>query len=390
MNRVEPTAILRRQFDMEPAWAGLVERRRVAQALPPYQLASVADVTVGLERMLVAEGWQGRIGSVSRLGGGASKEQFLFDWHHSAEAGGGEKSCRYVLRTDPKSPIIETDCRREFAALTVMQGRVPVPEPVLLDHAGAYFNRPAMITRFVSGVTKPSVSQDRVSGLGTRLGEPLRSRMKHQFMTYLVAIHAYDWRSLPVPGFDVPDSDPYQAARWSIGFWDAIWRLDKIEERPVVTIAWRWLEKNLSACRDLVFTHGDYRTGNYLFDEGRAEITAVLDWELARIGDYHEDLAWILMRLFGVYEGGKFFAVDLYEREECIVAYEEASGRVVNRATLRFYDILGVLKTYIVVAASGLSVARRKHSHQDVMLTYMGATTPMFASELTRLLLEEL
>ena len=37
-------------------------------------------------------------------------------------------------------------------------------------------------------------------------------------------------------------------------------------------------------------THGDYRTGNYLFDEESGKITALLDWELARIGDFHEDL----------------------------------------------------------------------------------------------------
>src|SRR5690606_33793593 len=115
--------------------------------------------------------------------------------------------------------------------------------------------------------------------------------------------------------------------------------LEKLEERPVATLARCWLRENLPACNELVLTHGDYRTGNYLFDEQRGTITAVLDWELCRIGDFHEDLAWILNRLFSTQQNGTVRASDLYEREAFIEAYERASGRTVNRSTLHFYEV---------------------------------------------------
>ncbi|MFM6852491.1 MAG: phosphotransferase, partial [Sphingopyxis sp.] len=127
------------------------------------------------------------------------------------------------------------------------------------------------------------------------------------------------------------------------------------------------------------------RTGNYLFDEASGTINAVLDWELARIGDFHEDLAWVLMQVFGTVENGRFRASDLYEREEFITAYEAASGRRVNRQTLHYYDVMSSWKTYIIVAACGMSAARHQHNHQDVLLTFLAATGAIFAHDLVRL-----
>jgi aminoglycoside phosphotransferase (APT) family kinase protein len=137
---------------------------------------------------------------------------------------------------------------------------------------------------------------------------------------------------------------------------------------------------------ELVLVHCDYRTGNYLFDEASGEITALLDWEMARIGDYHEDLAWVLMQVFGTMDNGTFRASDLFEREEFIRTYEVRSGRSVNRKTLHYYDVMSSWKCYIIVAANGIAAARSQHNHQDVLLTFLGATSAMFAHDLVRLL----
>jgi aminoglycoside phosphotransferase (APT) family kinase protein len=138
---------------------------------------------------------------------------------------------------------------------------------------------------------------------------------------------------------------------------------------------------------ELVVTHGDYRTGNYLFEEESGRITALLDWELARIGDFHEDLGWVLMQVFGTVDpDGTRRASDLFEREEFITAYEARSGRSVNRKTLHYYDVMSSWKCNIIVAANGLAAARSQHNHQDVLLTFLGATSPMFSDDLVRLL----
>ena len=154
-----------------------------------------------------------------------------------------------------------------------------------------------------------------------------------------------------------------------------------------MALASQWLADNIPDTADLVMLHGDYRTGNYLFDEESGEITALLDWELARIGDYHEDLGWVLMEIFGAFDpDGTFRASDLFEREEFIGEYERRSGRSVNRRTLHYYDVMSSWKCNVIVAANGLAAARSQHNHQDVLLTFLAAAAPMFANDLVRLL----
>ena len=60
-----------------------------------------------------------------------------------------------------------------------------------------------------------------------------------------------------------------------------------------------------------------------------------------------------------------------------------------NRETLHFYDVFAAWKCYIIVAANGMAAARSQHNHQDVLLTFLAATAPMFADDLVRLLRQE-
>lgn len=372
------------RLDMEPAVAAVIARRIAARKLPAYSARTTAFVVEALERFFADVLPGSSVGNIRRMGGGASKEQFFFEL-----AGSDMTSRKYVLRMDPRAAITETDRRREYEVLNAVQGLIPVPKPVWLDSDGAVFGQPAMIMEFVNGVTKPSDSTLKVSGLGTFLGERLRTALKPQFLHHLVKLHALDWRSVDLPSFAVPDADAKQAARWSLNYWRALWQIDKLEDRPIFSLAEQWLADNLPDCQELVLTHGDYRTGNYLFDEARGQLTAMLDWELARIGDFHEDLGWVLMQLFGIFENGRFRASDLFEREEFIRAYEGASGRTVNRKTLHFYDVMSSWKCYIITAASGLSAARTQQNHQDVLLTFLATTSTLFADDLCRLLSQE-
>jgi aminoglycoside phosphotransferase (APT) family kinase protein len=370
--------------DMEPVCAALVQKRLATRGQAPYTARNTADVTESLRRFFASEQPGSEVCGVQRMGGGASKEQFLFTL--TAKEG---SEARYVLRMDPMGAITQTDRAREFEILALVKGILPVPRPRWLDATGAQFGQPAVIMEFEGGVTKPSGSGVKVSGLGTDLGPTLRAQLKGQFLDHLVTLHGVDWRAAHLPSFAAPTADPQQAARWSLNYWKALWRTDALEERPIAALAEQWLSDNLPGCDDLVLTHGDYRTGNYLFEESTGRITALLDWELARIGDFHEDLAWVLMQVFGTFTDGLFRASDLYEREEFIQAYEARSGRSVDRRTLHFYDVFSSWKCFVIVAANGLAAARAQHNHQDVLLTFLAATTGMFADDLCRLLAME-
>src|SRR3546814_665402 len=161
---------------------------------------------------------------------------------------------------DPRSAITETDRAREFHLIAAMQGCVPVPEPVWIDNDAEHFPQPAAILRVVRGVTKPSDSNGvKVSGLGTWLGPDLRAKLRDQFLDHLVTIHAYDWRTRPLPGFEVPDADPKQAARWAYNYWRELWDIDEGEARPVIALASQWLADTMPDASELVVLHGGYR-----------------------------------------------------------------------------------------------------------------------------------
>lgn len=367
--------------DMESVHLKILDRRRAGRRLPPYRAALIPEVTEILSSYFKVQRPGASVSGVRRVGGGASKEQFFFTLSE------GGKDEPFLLRMDPRSAITETDRAREFVLIDAMQGVVPVPEPVWVDNDAEYFPQPAAIMRVVKGVTKPSDAGVKVSGLGTWLGPDLRAKLRDQFLDYLVKIHAYDWRAKPLTGYEVPDADPKQAARWSYNYWLEMWGIDEGTDRPVMSLATQWLADNMPDTAELVVTHGDYRTGNYLFEEDTGRITALLDWELARIGDFHEDLGWVLMQVFGTIDpDGTFRASDLFEREEFITEYEKRSGRSVNRKTLHYYDVMSSWKCNIIVAANGLAAARSQHNHQDVLLTFLGATSPMFSHDLVRLL----
>ncbi|MBI5619270.1 MAG: phosphotransferase family protein [Gammaproteobacteria bacterium] len=368
--------------DLEREIARTIHGVHAARATGPYRLRTLGQVGAVLEPFLSARGVHApRVTNLKRLGGGASKEQFVFDLE---TASAPPRRC--VLRMDPMEAAVITSRRREFEALQAMHGRIPVPEPLWVDVDGSALGRPALVTSFVAGVTKPTASSSNVSGFGTVLGDRLRTALSVPFLDHLVSLHAYDVRSPVLASFQVPDGDPRQAARWQVNWWTTVWRNDALFGLPVLGLAERWLRENLPVTRELVLVHSDYRTGNYLFDEARGEITAILDWELVHVGDYHQDLAWI-DAMTTREPGGEKLASGLMPFAELCARYAAATGRMIDEKTLHFYRMLAYYQGAVICLGSSLRAAHEAHNHQDALLAWLATAGYMFMNQL-RLLLE--
>src|SRR3546814_664553 len=95
-----------------------------------------------------------------------------------------------------------------------------------------------------------------------------------------------------LPHFDGAEVGSNRSVIRLVNWWRRVWEEDREEDDPLVELAYQWLIKNAPPLDHVSIVHGDCRGGNFLFDEQTAQITGWLDWELALLGDRHQDLAW--------------------------------------------------------------------------------------------------
>lgn len=111
-------------------------------------------------------------------------------------------------------------------------------------------------------------------------------------------------------------------------------------EIPIYEYAFHWLEQNAPDASDKYLVHGDFRMGNLMIDH--QGLTAVLDWELVRLGDPVQDIAYLCTPSwrFGHYEKA---AGGFDSAESFLGAYAEASGAEVDPDRFRFWLIYSTL-----------------------------------------------
>ena len=104
-------------------------------------------------------------------------------------------------------------------------------------------------------------------------------------------------------------------------------------DRPLIALGLAWLRANLPAPMAPRLLHGDFRIGNLMTEHGR--LTGVLDWELAHIGDFHEDLAFGCMAVWRF--GSPLPGFGLGTLDDLFDAYRANGGQPVDPARFRFW-----------------------------------------------------
>jgi aminoglycoside phosphotransferase (APT) family kinase protein len=270
-----------------------------------------------------------RVEGLSRIPGGASRETYRFD----AQVGGQTKGL--ILRRDPAGSLIDTDRRLEFLAYQSFHGKgVPVPEPVALEEGGAELERPFFIMGRVDG--GKAASPFTVIPYGEHaqtLGE--------QFFSILGAIHLADPAGLPIT--EVAEAPaPDDCWRKELDYWEGVIDADEQHPQPIVRAAIRRLRREPPAPAQAIrVVHGDYRSGNFLHD-GQGKIIAILDWEMAHLGDPLEDLGWAIDPLWAHFEPGRVGG--MMDRAEAIALWERASGLKADPEALAWWELFNAVK----------------------------------------------
>ena len=206
-------------------------------------------------------------------------------------------------------------------------------------------------------------------------------------MSHLATLHNLPIDEPGLSAFDIP-SAPQDAARWNVDWWRRVWQEDSNQPVPLMDLAGGWMSANLPDLDKASLIHGDYRTGNFLFDETTSTITAWLDWELGHIGDRHEDLAWAMSRAFGHMDetDTDFLICGLLSENEFITQYKVHSGLSINLETLHFYRILAAYKAIVIVLGAGVRNAMNSKSHQDVLLVWLSGLASVLLDDLRQLM----
>ena len=383
---------MRAPFSIEREMDKMLTRKMEQRAAPAYAGASLERMTEHLTAFLgeVVDG-PFKITDQRWFAGGASKIQMGYTLHWNAP-GRGPAVDRMVVRMEPSESVNATSRAREFQLLKAFEGAVPVPVAYWVDADAKWFPEPALLYSFCDGITKPrSTASGHLAGIGTNFGPELRKRLAPQFVGHLVRIHTFDLGSADMSAFDLPPVGSTVSALKQLDRARRVWEEDRTEDFALAEVAANWLERNLPILDRVGVVHGDYRSGNFLFDEHSLQITAVLDWERGYLGDRHRDLAWTANHAFGhLAEDGKtFLASGLIALDEFFESYERMSGLSVDPVRLRYYTILNSYQLVVSAIASAYRVASLGKTHQDILLASAEPVGHIAADQL-RMTLEEL
>lgn len=271
------------------------------------------------------------------LTGGASRQTWSFDAVLESEAE-EVATLPLILRCDPPGgPQAVMDRSLEFRTIAAAhREKVLVPKPYFLgdDRLGV----PFFIMERVEGETIPRrLFRDPAYAQARQvLTEQMGARLAR---IHSVSIAKHGLADLPGP------QHGRSPAEEEIARYEEMYRTMAREPHPAFELAFRWLRQHLPARQEQVLVHGDYRMGNLMFDSNG--LRAILDWELAHIGDPLEDLGWMCVRSW------RFGNDDLPvggvgTREAFWQAYEEAGGYPVDRARARFWEIFGNLRWGVI------------------------------------------
>jgi aminoglycoside phosphotransferase (APT) family kinase protein len=259
---------------------------------------------------------------------------------------GGES---WVLRRPPLSHVMPTahDMKREFRVISALEPTdVPVPHAIALCEDVSVNDAPYYIMSFVEGF----VSNDPAK-VSARFSEQQLRSLSEELVDTLVLLHATDPASVGLEDFGRPQGFIERQVRRFSGQIEQHKTRDLPELEELARRLARWTPPE----SDATIIHGDYRLDNCVVGAD-GHIAAVLDWEMATLGDPLADVGMQVMYWSGSRAGdlpaqggsGAVTALPGFlRREEGIKRYAEKSGR--NLENLDFYVVLAYFKLAVIV-----------------------------------------
>jgi aminoglycoside phosphotransferase (APT) family kinase protein len=258
----------------------------------------------------------------------------------------GEESM--VLRKPPEKvpPGRNETMLREYRVLKALNGTdVPHPEAIAVCDDTSVLGSCFYLMEHVDGWSPMNSDGWPEPFLGDL---SLRPGLAYQLVEGIAKLGNVDWRAQGLDGFGRPDGfHDRQVDRW-------LAHLAKFEFReiPGLEKAAAWLREHRPAHWEPGIIHGDYQFANVMFHHGApARLAALVDFEMATVGDPLLDLGWVIMGWPDADEDrtqkGYVDYTGMPDRADLLEHYAKVSGRDVGE--IDYYVILARFKMAVVL-----------------------------------------
>jgi aminoglycoside phosphotransferase (APT) family kinase protein/putative sterol carrier protein len=291
------------------------------------------------------------ISNIQKPGMGLSNETYLFDVSFDKN---GERAAKdLVLRCAPLGNKVFPDYHlsHQFLIMKALRNsRVPVPEMLWLEDDEGAIGSPFYVMQRIHGTMPKDYPSYHGSGMFFDAAPEVRASLWRDSIGMLAKVHLIDWKKLSLDFLGTPGGGIGPIDR-QLSYWERFFEWikdDPSESYPILGKALQWLKDNRYEPERVTLCWGDARVGNILYREPDYEIAAVLDWEMAFLGDPEADLVWfIFIDRYLAEEYGLPRLQGLPAQDETVRRYEELTGWKVKRyqynevfAAMRFGMIL--------------------------------------------------
>lgn len=254
-----------------------------------------------------------------------------------------------VLRRPPFGANIKTahDMGREYRILSHLVEVYPkVPRPLAYCEAASVLGAPFYVMERVKGVILRATPPT-----GLVLSPDVMRRLSESFVDNLVELHAVDYEAARLGDLGRPEG---YVGRQVKG-WAERYKNARTDDIPEVERAAGWLAEHMPPEAGAALIHNDYKYDNLVLDpEDLSHILAVLDWEMATIGDPLMDLGTTLGYWIDPDDPDELQALQLglttlpgnLNRLQLVERYAEKSGRDVSH--LLFYYVYALFKIAVI------------------------------------------
>jgi aminoglycoside phosphotransferase (APT) family kinase protein len=256
-------------------------------------------------------------------------------------SGGSE----YVLRRPPLGPVAPKahDMVREARVLAAVHPHYPpAPSVVLACEDPTVIGAPFFVMERRRGVV---VRHGLPRGLADL--PDAASRVSGTLIEGLAQLHSIDIQATGLVALGKPEG----FLERQVAGWSDRWYRARTEPLPAMDRVIGWLEAECPVSRQATVVHQDYKLDNVMLAEGDPDrLAAVLDWEMATVGDPLADLG-LTLTYWSLPEARSVSGIGTgdgwWPRERMITRYAERTGFDVGG--LRWYEVLGVFKLAVIV-----------------------------------------